>query len=879
MSKTGKNEFYEEFLKICSEVSNDEIKNNIHYIYPMAYIARKYNLKSYVQLGINNGENFLPMAYTFAQNMGFSFGGAINMCETTYNDMILRKEKLGLSPYSNIINNPKNEIIQEIRNRVISIDMLYINYNYSNGILDNNIDQYLQLLNDSAYIACTNLDQISRERIINYEENSNNSESVKKMMLIISINDFEIYIKTNQSIKQLNFVNAVKKKLEHLSNKLYNNENKIETEIPRVLVGVLTYNHEKYIKACIDGILMQVGNFKLKVIIINDCSSDNSHEVISRAIESNRKDNIEIEYIHYEKNKGLIENLKTIVHLARNYDYLTFCEGDDYWLTLNRIETHINYLKKHPEVGVSFNEIKLYYNDINIMHDCDIQERIDEGIYSCESLVSWNYIGNFSCCFYDGTLMSKIPDELFDMFTVDWMFNIYCATMSEIGFIKQPMTVYRIHSQGVWSGLGRINSARQLIGYIDEYNKFTDFNYDQYFTRMRDLNLIKENNQYVESLNLIIIDDVFPTTHSGFRYQEFTSYLKYIEGTKILTTGMTLPVLSEVSLSEILINYKRKHTKFGGKVFNFDGIWRPVECRLLYFTFLINAYSCLKFAEENKIPFVFTLYPGGGFALDNVQSNTLLKRVLTSSCFRKVIVTQQITYDYLVKNKFCPKEKIEFIFGVVMPLEKIELAEKCQKKHYGINKDTLDICFVTYEYIGYDKDKGYDVLVEVAKELVKKHQNIYFHVVGLVDESVIDISEIEDKIIFYGKKDEEWLNNFFDDKDIILAPNTQGKMFKGSFDGFPTGSCIDAGLQKVAILCTDELGLNVGRFIDNEEIVIIPHDSKKIVQRIETFMDNPKKLQSIAEKGQKKIIELYNFEAQIKPRIRLLKEEISKPLI
>jgi len=875
VSKIGKIKFYEEFLNICNKMSTDEIKNNIHYIYPMAYLAMQYNLKNYVQLGINNGENFLPMAYAFAQNMGFSFGIASNMCETTYNDIVLRKENLGLSLYSNIINNPENEIIQEISDRVISIDLLYINFNYSNKILADNIDRYLQLLNDSGFIACNNVDQISRDHIINYEEN-NNIETVKKMMLVMSINNFEIYIKTNQSTKQLNVVNSIKKKLEHLSNKLCKKEDEIETKFPKVLVGVLTYNHEKYIKKCIDSILMQKGNFKLKVIIINDCSSDNSHQVISQAIKSNNKDNIEIEYIHYKKNKGLIENLKNIVHLAKDYDYLTFCEGDDYWLTANRIGTHINYLKKHPEVGVSFNEIKLYYNEVNIMYDSGIQESMDEGIYSCESLASWNFIGNFSCCFYDGTLMSKIPDELFDMFTVDWMFNIYCATMSEIGYIKQPMTVYRIHSQGVWSGLGRINSARKLIGYIDQYNQFTDFNYDQYFTRMRDLNLINENNEYVESLNLIIIDDVFPSTRSGFRYQEFTSYLKYIEGVKILATGMTLPVLAETSLSEIIINYKRQYPEFGGKVFNFDGIWRAIECKLFYFTFLNNACSCLKFAEENRIPFIFTLYPGGGFALDNEESNTLLKRVFTSSCFRKVIVTQRITYDYLVKNKFCPKEKIEFIFGVVTQLEKIDLAEKCEKNYYGISKDTLDVCFVTHEYIKYDQDKGYDVFIEVAKELLNKHKNIYFHVVGLVDNRVIDISQIEDKIIFYGQKDEEWLNNFFYDKDIILAPNTQGKMFKGSFDGFPTGSCIDAGLQKVAILCADELGQNAGRFIDNEEIIIIQNDSKKIIKTIETLMDDPKELQSIAEKGQKRIIELYNFEAQIKPRIKLLKEEISK---
>lgn len=874
MSETGKNEFYENFLNCCSEVPTDGIKNNIHYIYPMAYIARQYNLKNYVQIGINNGENFLPMAYAFAQNMGFSLGVANDIDETKYNDIVLCKEKLGISPYSNIINNSQNGVVKEINNLVTSIDMLYIDFNYINGILDNNIDQCLQLLNDNAYIACTNLNKINRERIINYEEDNN--KQVKKMMLILSNNDIEIYIKTNQSTMQLNFVNTIKKKLEYLSHKLYNNEHKIKTEIPRVLVGVLTYNHEKYIKACIDSILMQVGNFKLKVIIINDCSTDNSHEVISRAIEDNSNENIEIEYIYYKKNKGLIENLKTIVHLAKDYDFLTFCEGDDYWLTENRIETHLNYLKSHPEVGVSFNEIKLYYNDIQTMYDCYIQKVMNEGIYNCESLAAWNFIGNFSCCFYDGSLMSKIPDKLFDMFTVDWMFNIYCATMSEIGYIKQPMTVYRIHSHGVWSGLGAINGAREVIVNVDEYNKFTDFNYEQYFTRMRDLHLIKENDQYAESLNLIIIDDSFPSKISGFRYQEFTSYLEHIEGTKILTTGMTV---AETSLSEALINYKRKYPEFGGKVFSFDMIWRPVECKLLYFTFLNNAFACLRFAEENRIPFVFTLYPGGGFALNNEESNTLLNRVFTSPCFRKVVVTQQSTYDYVIKNQFCPKEKIEFIFGAVTNLEKIDPVEKYRKKHYGINKDILDICFVACDHISYNGDKDYKVFIEVAKELIKKHQNIHFHVVGLADKRAVDISEIEDKIMFYAQKDETLINNFYNDKDIIISLNTKGKMFKGTLDSFLTDSCIDAGLQKVAIFCTDELGFITGRFINNEEIVIIPHDSKSIVQRIEKFINDPQKLQSIAEKGQKKIIELYNFDSQIKPRIKLLKEEISKAFI
>lgn len=678
MSKTGNNEFYEEFLNICSKVSTYKVKNNIHYLYPMAHLAKQYKLKNYVQLGVNNGENLLPMAYVFSQNTGSSFVIANNMNENIYKNIVLHEEKLMLSQYSKIINNLEGDVLQIIHEHVTSIDMLYIDFNYNNGIIDNNIEQYLQLLNDNAFVACSNLDSVTRAQIINYEETNNKYD--KKMMLVMSINNFEMYVKTNQSINQLNFIDILKKKLEHLSNKLYNNENRIKTEIPSVLVGVLTYNHEKFIKKCIDSILMQEGNFKLKVIIINDCSTDNSHEVISTAIKNNLKNNIEIKYINNCINKGMVENLKTIVNSAKGYDYLTFCDGDDYWITSNRIEVHINYLKSHPEVGISFNKILLYYDNEDMTSSIPIQDWLDEGIYSYENLIDANIIGNTSCAFYDATLMSKIPDEFFHMYVGDWMLNIYCATMSEIGYIKQYLSVYRKHSGGVWTGLGLLNSLKELLGYIDDYNKLTNFNFDERFTNHRNRCLTKIGDQYSENLNLIIIDDTFPSACSEFRYQEFTSYLKYIEETKILTTGKSLSVLNNEILSELLIDYKRKHPEFSGKVSQFDGSWRPVECKLLYFTFLNNAYSYLNISEQNKIPFVFELYSGGGFSITNEDSDELLKRVFASRYFRKVIVTEQNIYDYLIKKNFCSKEKIEFISGEVMSMEKFELAENEQKK-------------------------------------------------------------------------------------------------------------------------------------------------------------------------------------------------------
>ena len=73
-------------------------------------------------------------------------------------------------------------------------------------------------------------------------------------------------------------------------------------------------------------------------------------------------------------------------------------------------------------------------------------------------------------------------------------------------------------------------------------------------------------------------------------------------------------------------------------------------------------------------------------------------------------------------------------------------------------------------------------------------------------------------------------------------------IYEGNFDGFPTGTCVDAGLRKTALFCTDELHMNA-HFIEDEEIVIIPHDAVQIVDIIESYYRDPEKLKRVAENG------------------------------
>ena len=49
---------------------------------------------------------------------------------------------------------------------------------------------------------------------------------------------------------------------------------------PDVSVVLLTYNHEKYIRECLEGILKQKTSFEVEVLIGDDCSSDGTQDVL-----------------------------------------------------------------------------------------------------------------------------------------------------------------------------------------------------------------------------------------------------------------------------------------------------------------------------------------------------------------------------------------------------------------------------------------------------------------------------------------------------------------------------------------------------------------------------------------------------------------------
>lgn len=123
---------------------------------------------------------------------------------------------------------------------------------------------------------------------------------------------------------------------------------------PLVSVKVIAYNHGKYIRQCLDGILMQKVSFPYEVIVHDDASPDDTADII-REYEAKYPKIIKPIYQTVNQYSQGISFAKLLNSRLRG-KYVAQCEGDDYWTDPEKLQIQVDFLEAHPEyIGTAHN--------------------------------------------------------------------------------------------------------------------------------------------------------------------------------------------------------------------------------------------------------------------------------------------------------------------------------------------------------------------------------------------------------------------------------------------------------------------------------------------------------------------------------------------
>ncbi|PCH95128.1 MAG: hypothetical protein COB85_04805, partial [Bacteroidetes bacterium] len=99
---------------------------------------------------------------------------------------------------------------------------------------------------------------------------------------------------------------------------------------PIIDIVIATYNHQNYIAEAIESVLMQKTDFSFRIIIGEDCSTDNTREIV-RGYAEKFPEQIDL-YLN-ESNMGMSgpASHATILYNTCDAKYLAILNGDDYW--------------------------------------------------------------------------------------------------------------------------------------------------------------------------------------------------------------------------------------------------------------------------------------------------------------------------------------------------------------------------------------------------------------------------------------------------------------------------------------------------------------------------------------------------------------------
>jgi glycosyltransferase involved in cell wall biosynthesis len=213
---------------------------------------------------------------------------------------------------------------------------------------------------------------------------------------------------------------------------------------PLLSICLRTYNNQEFVLEALEGMFKQKVNFDLEFIYSDDCSKDNSFELVQNAI----KDSDQFVNVHLKKqpkNLGMIDNLLYLLNNCKG-DYIAMCDGDDYWSDPEKSQIQIDFLEANPDYEVCFTNVCTIQEDGKILKEKLINDgrRTD---YEMKHLPTWVPVSTKIFRNRDFNSLSRtVPGD--DMYML-----LYQSKLGKIKFLDIVTGAYRYQSRGTYSSL------------------------------------------------------------------------------------------------------------------------------------------------------------------------------------------------------------------------------------------------------------------------------------------------------------------------------------------------------------------------------------------------------------------------------------------
>lgn len=214
-----------------------------------------------------------------------------------------------------------------------------------------------------------------------------------------------------------------------------------------ILVSVVcpTYKQARYIRQGLDSILMQKTTFPIEILIGEDCSPDDTNDILK---EYEEKYPGKFQIFHREVNLKQSKNIYDLFVRSKG-KYVITLDLDDFWLDEYKLQKQVDFLENHPEyVGVShdFEVVDKEGNIIQHQENRRIKEYLNREL-TLKDFLTYGFVFQTGTFLYqnywnqgqDFSIIYQADDTV-----VDLTINSILLQKANIFILPEAMSAYRM---------------------------------------------------------------------------------------------------------------------------------------------------------------------------------------------------------------------------------------------------------------------------------------------------------------------------------------------------------------------------------------------------------------------------------------------------
>lgn len=281
----------------------------------------------------------------------------------------------------------------------------------------------------------------------------------------------------------------------------------------KVSVIVPVYNVAQYLDKCILSLVTQTLH-DIEIICINDCSTDNSYEILKKYAAQDER----IILLQTKKNSGL-SSARNLGLTATHANYIMFCDSDD-WYEPTMCQDMFDLITKHKaELGVC--SVNVIYEADAALKGTDKKLLLPDGCFEKNDAKIKNMAVGAPLRIVKRKIIEqndiKFPDGL--RYEDVYFSNVYNLYVKKIATTSKKLYNYRRRSGSIMNSTfsnkykSNTDQVQIAIRYFDYLNKhsFYDAEYQNFWTKMfmpcaQNALMYTKNKIHMHELDTILTD-------------------------------------------------------------------------------------------------------------------------------------------------------------------------------------------------------------------------------------------------------------------------------------------------------------------------------------------------------------------------------------